>query len=102
MVGGGGDVEVEHGEAEALQRHHHPQQLPRPPRREHPHVRVALRHGHLDVGRAGPRAAAALAVGGARAGRIVVTNCGRVLREREEPGERRRRRRVLGATLLGL
>jgi hypothetical protein len=100
VVGRGGHVEVEHGEAEALQRHHHPQQLPGPPRREHLHVGVALRHGHLDVGHAaaGPRAAAATLIAASRARTVASADstgrAGRVLREREEAGERRRRRRL--------
>jgi hypothetical protein len=52
-VAGAGHVEVEHGEAVALQPHDQPQQLPRSPTGQHPQVSVALHHGRLDFSHRG-------------------------------------------------
>jgi len=87
---------VQRGEAAALHPEQQPEQHPPPPPRgEHLHGRVALRHGGLDVRRRHarrPRRGATLA---AAAAGVVVGVVGRggggsgggVLRGREEPGE---------------
>ena len=86
---------MQRGEAAALHPEQQPEQHPPPPRGEHLHGRVALRHGGLDVRRRHarrPRRGATLA---AAAAGVVVGVVGRggggsgggVLREREEPGE---------------
>jgi hypothetical protein len=85
LAGNGGDVEVERGEAVPLHSEQQPEQklLSRPPRDQHLHGGVPVRHGRLDVGHARTWAAGRVANGEARS-----HGGNGVLRGREEAGER--------------